>query len=412
MYENLKQMLFKLDAEKAHNAAEFFLCKVAPLPLVQDLLAWRFIKCDERLANTLDSVYFPNPVGISAGFDKNATMLRGLSALGFGFIEVGTITQAPQSGNPKPRIFRFPQEHSLQNMMGFNNNGVSKIAKRLQKLYPFCLPIGANIGKNKIIAQSDSLQNYENTLLELLGLADYFVFNVSSPNTPKLRDLQNKSFVASLFKMARKHTQKPLFLKISPDMHTDDMLEVIESAIKHGCSGIIATNTSIDYTLLQGAKDQGGISGGALKERSREVFAHIAKEFFGKTLLVSSGGIDNADEAYERIKMGASLVQIYTGFVYQGPSLPKHINEGIIARMQADGFTHISEAIGANHTTKPRKSKDTKPARERKSPQAKTTESSKSSTKVASPATKASRDSKKPKSPTKRTRTNNDTTNA
>ena len=383
MYDRCKQMLFKLDAEKAHNVAEFFLRKIAPLPLVQDLMAWQFVRCDERLANTLDSVFFPNPVGLSAGFDKNATMLKGLSALGFGFLEVGTITQAPQSGNPKPRLFRFPQSQSLQNMMGFNNNGVIKIAKRL------------------------TLQNYENTLLELLDLADYFVFNVSSPNTPKLRDLQNKTFIASLCKMARRHTDKPIFVKISPDMHTDDMLEVIESAIKHGCSGIIAANTSIDYSLLQGAKDQGGISGGALKERSREVFERIAKEFFGKTLLVSSGGIDNADEAYERIKMGASLVQIYTGLIYQGPSLPKRINEGILARMQADGFAHISEAIGANHVTKsPKSSKDkeTKPAEatEEKSMQAISIESTesnkpkarKSSTKTTSRAGRIGRDSK------------------
>lgn len=414
MYENLKQVLFKLDAEKAHNIVEFFLRKVAPLPLVQDLLAWQFVKCDERLANTLDSVRFPNPVGVSAGFDKNATMLKGLGALGFGFIEVGTITQAPQSGNPKPRLFRFPQEHSLQNMMGFNNNGVSKIAKRLQKLYPLCLPIGANIGKNKIIAQSDSLQNYENTLLEVLDLADYFVFNVSSPNTPKLRDLQNKGFVASLFKMARKHTQKPIFLKISPDMHTDDMLEVIESAIKHGCSGIIATNTSIDYSLLKGAKSEGGISGEALKERSREVFESIAKEFFGKTLLISSGGIDSADEAYERIKMGACLVQIYTGLVYQGPSLPRRINEGILARMQADGFAHISEAIGVSHTTKSHKNaKDSKSAKD-KEQEINITESAKakSNAKATSSVAKQSKDSTKPKSPTKRTRASDDETNA
>ena len=414
MYENFKQVLFKLDAEKAHSVAEFFLRKVAPLPLVQDLLAWRFVKCDERLANTLDSVYFPNPVGISAGFDKNATMLRGLSALGFGFIEVGTITQAPQSGNPKPRLFRFPKERSLQNMMGFNNNGVSKIAKRLKRAYPFCLPIGANIGKNKIIAQSDSLQNYENTLLELLDLADYFVFNVSSPNTPKLRDLQNKTFITSLCKMARRHTNKPIFVKISPDMHTDDMLEVIESAIRQGCSGIIAANTSIDYSLLKGAKQEGGISGEALKERSREVFACIAKEFFGKTLLISSGGIDSADEAYERIKMGASLVQVYTGLVYEGASLSKRINEGILARMQADGFSHISEAIGANHTANSR-TRDSKPTKDTESKKAKATESPKTKTSTKVAGTRQSRDSKdapKPKSPAKRTKASDNEANA
>lgn len=349
MYDKVRSLLFKLQPERAHSLAERFLRYFCVLPGVQDVLVQNFVIADSRLANDILGLHFPNPLGLPAGFDKNAMMIEGLSMLGFGFLEVGTITQTPQSGNPKPRLFRFPKEKSLQNCMGFNNQGVLSVAKRLKKITPFAIPLGLNLGKNKIIAQRDSLKNYENTLKELLEYGDYFVFNVSSPNTPKLRDLQNKEFISSLCKMARNNTQKPVFIKLSPDMHDEDLLEVIESAYKNGCNGIIATNTTIDYSLLEGARNEGGLSGQVLKEKSREVFASIAKEFFGKLTLVSVGGIDDAKEAYERIKMGASLIQAYTGFVYKGPSFAKDINEGILELMQKDGFNHISEAIGVDY---------------------------------------------------------------
>lgn len=353
MYEKIRPLLFKLDPENSHALCAFFLRQIATLPLVQDMIASQCVLSDERLSQHIDSLYFSNPVGLSAGFDKNANMIKGLSTLGFGFLEVGTITHTAQSGNPRPRLFRFVEEESLQNAMGFNNDGVVKILRRLQKIYPFSLPIGVNVGKNKVITQSDSVKNYENAFKECIEVADYFVFNLSSPNTPNLRDLQNVKFVANLFAMARDYTNKPLFIKISPDMPNDDMLEVIESAHKNGASGVIATNTSVDYTLLSNAKENGGISGKAIAELSASVFASIAREFFGKMTLISSGGIYDANEAYTRLRLGASLLQVYTGLIYRGPNFAKELNDGILALMQKDGFSHISEVIGvdANKTT-------------------------------------------------------------
>lgn len=349
MLEKISSLLLKLQPENAHSVVEFCLRNLAVLPIVQDILAHNFVLRDSRLANTLLDLSFDNPVGLAAGFDKNATMCRGLSLLGFGFLEIGTITQNPQSGNPKPRIFRFLQERSLQNCMGFNNQGVQNVTKHLQSITPFCLPLGINIGKNKIIAQDDSLRNYENALKGLLAYGDYFVLNVSSPNTPQLRDLQNKEFIGSLCNMARSYTDKPIFIKLSPDMHTQDLLEVIQQAIDNGVSGIIATNTTTNYSLLQGSKEEGGISGEALREYAKDVFRTITKEFFGKTLLISVGGIANAQEAYERLKMGASLIQVYTGLIYEGPGLIRDINLGILGLMSQDGFEHISQVIGSDY---------------------------------------------------------------
>ena len=354
LYQMLSPYLFKLDAERAHNLAESFIKRVLPLPLVQDYVAGKNCVVDKALSVEVAGMRFYNPVGLAAGFDKNATMIKGLSALGFGFLEIGTITQAPQEGNPKPRLFRHTQEQSLQNAMGFNNQGSLAISKRLKAFYPYAIPLGVNIGKNKIIAQSDSLKNYENVLLDCLEVGDYFTFNLSSPNTPNLRDLQNVSFVQELFVMARTHTQKPLFLKISPDMDKDEMLKVVEMSIKSGASGIIATNTTIDYSLVQNPKDSGGISGAALKQKSKEILRILSESFFSKIALISVGGIDNAQEAYERIKLGASLVQVYSGLVFQGPSLCKNINEGLLQCLRADGFTHLYEALGQDIKAKPK----------------------------------------------------------
>ncbi len=354
LYQMLSPYLFKLDAEKAHSLAESFIKRVVPLPLVQDYIAGKNCVVDKALSVEVAGMRFYNPVGLAAGFDKNATMIKGLSALGFGFLEIGTITQAPQEGNPKPRLFRHTQEQSLQNAMGFNNQGSLAISKRLKEFYPYAIPLGINIGKNKIIAQSDSLKNYENVLLDCLEVGDYFTFNLSSPNTPNLRDLQNVSFVQELFAMARTHTQKPLFLKISPDMDKDEMLKVVEMSVKSGASGIIATNTTIDYTLVQNPKESGGISGAALKQKSKEILRILSESFFGKIVLISVGGIDSPQEAYERIKLGASLVQVYSGLVFQGPSLCKNINEGLLQCIQADGFTHLHEALGQDIKTKPK----------------------------------------------------------
>lgn len=370
LYKMISPYIFTLDPEKAHNLVAWALKNIAPMPLVQDFLAGRYCVVDEVLATEVCGLKFYNPVGLAAGFDKNATMIKGLSTLGFGFLELGTITQVPQEGNPKPRIFRYANEKSIQNAMGFNNHGSLEVAKRLKNLYPYSIPLGVNIGKNKAIAQSDSLQNYEAALLDLLEVGDYYVFNLSSPNTPNLRDLQNVSFVGELFAMARKHTNKPLFLKIAPDMDIDEMLKVVDKAIKSGANGIIATNTTIDYSVLEGARDTGGVSGAALKEKSKEVFKLLSQAFFGKTALISVGGIDSAQEAYERLKLGANLVQVYSGLIFEGPRLCQKINSGLAQLLRQEGFSSLQEAIGVDRDTlKPKRGRKKSLAEEAKKSQ-------------------------------------------
>lgn len=346
MYRYLRNVIFKIDPEIDHHIVEFCLKNLAPLPLVNDMLANQFYYFDECLAQEVLGMRFYNPVGLAAGFDKNATMLEGLALMGFSFVEAGSTTLLPQEGNPKPRIFRFVAEESIQNAMGFNNDGATKIAQRIKEIYPFKIPIAINLGKNK--TAEDALKNYEENLKTFENLGDFYVFNVSSPNTPNLRDLQNEEFVKELFAMARKHTDKPLFLKVCPDNQIQNTLKVCQSAIDGGANGIVATNTTMDYSLVQSPKSIGGISGRALRNKSREVFYEIAKAFFGKATLISVGGIFDGEEAYGRIKMGASLVEIYSALIFEGPSVIKKINQELALLLKQDGYNHISEAIGAD----------------------------------------------------------------
>lgn len=346
MYSLLRNVLFRFDAEFDHRLAEFYLRHFAPLPLVNDWMAKEFCYVDERLKNEVLGQKFYNPVGIGAGFDKNAKMIEGLSLLGFGFLELGSVTYLPQNGNPKPRLFRFVREESLQNAMGFNNDGSIRIAERIAQTYPYRIPLWINLGKNK--DATDALKNYEENLRIFKDLGDGFVFNISSPNTPNLRDLQNENFVNELFAMARSHTDKPLFLKICPDNKIEATLKVCQSAISAGAQGIVATNTTTDYSLLPSHREYGGISGKALCAKSREVFYEISNAFFKKAILIASGGIFNGEEAYSRIKMGASLVEVYSALVFEGPSVCKKINQEIADLLRIDGFEHISEAIGVD----------------------------------------------------------------
>lgn len=346
MYKKLRKYIFKLDPENAHKITENLLILAQATPFVPEKLALRFCVADSRLKTSVCGMDFYNPVGLAAGFDKNATMTKGLLALGFGHIELGTITPKPQEGNPKPRLFRYVEQNSIQNAMGFNNDGASAILRRVARIHPFAVPLGINIGKNKITEPEKALFDYKKLISNFKGVGDYFAINLSSPNTPNLRDLQNEEFVQTLFSEITKQSDKPIFLKISPDMQIDSMLRVCECAIENGAAGIIATNTTIDYALLKGAKDFGGISGEALKKKSREIFGILSESFFGKTALISVGGINDSDEAYERIKLGANLVQVYSAMIFEGPSLARDINRGILERLEEDGFKNINEAIG------------------------------------------------------------------
>lgn len=347
-YQTAKKFLFLLNPENAHGVINFCLRITEKVPFLQKIIAKMYRVSDASLAQNIFGKTFENPVGLGAGFDKNSDHIEAMKALGFGFTEVGTITPLPQDGNPKPRLFRLIEDRSIQNAMGFNNKGMEHTANILAKYKNSIFPIGVNIGKNKITSEAAALSDYEKLIKKLGIFGDYMVINISSPNTPGLRNLQNEEFITSLFKMAKKLTKKPILLKIAPDMSNDEAVNLCKIAISAGASGIIATNTTVDYSLTPNAKDFGGISGELLKVKSRNLFKAIGKEFYGKTLLISVGGIDSAKEAYERIKDGATLIQVYSMLIYEGPSLIKNINNGLVELLKADGYTNISQAIGAN----------------------------------------------------------------
>jgi len=347
-YQTIKPWLFKLEPESAHHLAEFALrvpniCQIPFNPFLESHFVTNDILKQKLFGRT-----FLNPVGLGAGFDKNATMVRGMQILGFGFTEIGTVTPKPQEGNPKPRMFRHIEERSIQNAMGFNNDGLLKVQRRLKERYPFTTPIGINIGKNKVTPEAEAINDYTTLIKALHELGDYLVINISSPNTPGLRDLQNEEFITRLFEEAKAITAKPILLKIAPDMSKEDAVALTTLAVEKGADGIIATNTTVDYSLVKHPKDIGGLSGAVLKEKSFEIFEAVAKELYGKTTLISVGGIDSAKEAYRRIKAGASLVQIYSGLIFGGPDLIKNINTELSELIRADGYTNITQAIGAD----------------------------------------------------------------
>ena len=347
-YDTLKKIFFRFDPETAHKIAEFGLRALYATPGGLEALAKFGVYKDEILTQNIWNLSFDNPVGIAGGFDKNATMIAPLAALGYGHIDFGTFTPRPQSGNEKPRLFRLVSEQSIQNAMGFNNEGADVIERRVRKIYPFKIPIAANIGKNKATSNEDALSDYEALGRKFNGLCDFFIINVSSPNTPNLRALQENSFISELIGAMKKITNRPLVLKLAPDMSAAQAIALCECAVQSGANGIIINNTSVDYSLSPNARDFGGLSGRLITEKSRKLFAQVARELFGRTILISCGGIDSAQEAYERIKSGASLVQIFTAFIFKGPFVAKSINEGLAEFLRADGFKNISEAVGVN----------------------------------------------------------------
>ncbi len=347
-YQSIKPWLFKLEPETAHHVAEtaLRLPNICQIPF-NSFLESHFITNDVLTQELFGRTFF-NPIGLGAGFDKNATMIRGMQILGFGFTEIGTVTPKPQEGNPKPRMWRHPEEETLQNAMGFNNDGLLKVQKRLKERYPFTTPIGVNIGKNKVTADSEAINDYTTLIKALHELGDYLVINISSPNTPGLRDLQNEEFITRLFAEAKAITDKPILLKIAPDMSVEDAVALTTMAVEKGADGIISTNTTIDYSLVKSPFDKGGLSGAVLKQKSFEIFEAIAKELYGKTTLISVGGVDSAEEAYKRIKAGASLVQILSGLIFNGPDMIKNINTELTELIKADGYSNITQAIGAD----------------------------------------------------------------
>lgn len=350
----VRPLLFRLDPETAHGVAMSALRAVQAVPPLAAGLRRRFLVDAPALSQTLFGCELPNPVGLAAGFDKDAVAVRGLAALGFGCVEIGTVTPKPQAGNPRPRLFRHSEAESLQNAMGFNNAGLEAARTRLARFSETFsqtktarVLIGVNVGKNKATPPEAAVGDYEVLIRAFADLCDYLVVNISSPNTPGLRDLQNETFLRSVLGTATGITGRPVLVKIAPDLEPAEAVRLAEVAVDAGAAGVVATNTTNDYALLPGAKDFGGLSGRVLKEKSFRIFEAVARRLFGRAVLVSVGGIDSGAEAYRRLRAGASLVQVYTALVYQGPSLARRINEELLELMRRDGAKGIGEVIGA-----------------------------------------------------------------
>jgi dihydroorotate dehydrogenase len=341
IYPFIRNSLFLLPPETAHNVSMKGLDLVAALPGINTLMRSYFQVQDPSLSKTVFGLHFPNPVGLGAGFDKNAAHLDGLEMLGFGFVEIGTVTPKPQAGNPQPRLFRIPDQKALINRMGFNNDGVEVIAKRLKERKASTqsnLIIGGNIGKNKVTENQDAWKDYCTNFIGLEEVVDYFVVNVSSPNTPGLRELQEKEALRKIFTELQliNKNNKPILLKTAPDLETSALDDIIALTSEVKIDGLVSSNTTLDRSLLNEANKirvnelgAGGLSGLPLLQKSNQVLEYLYKGLGDKLPIIASGGIFKPADAKAKMDAGASLVQVWTGFIYEGPGIVKNILQAI-----------------------------------------------------------------------------------
>ena len=360
MYKLLRSFLFLFDPEWVHYFSMNSLKLICKLPFGKSIIKKLFAP-KKNIQYSIFNIQFPNRVGLGAGFDKNAKYLNELEALGFGFVEIGTVTPKPQAGNDKPRLFRLPKDKALINRMGFNNDGVEVVAERLKKwkvetgklkvhieqdtnfqlsTFNSKLIIGGNIGKNKTTPNEDAWKDYEICFTALHPYVDYFVVNVSSPNTPGLRELQEKDSLKKILENLQTQNlkfeiQRPILLKIAPDLTTEQLDDVIDLALEINLDGLVATNTTISRENLRSTNSTvlkigaGGLSGMPLKQKSNDIIKYISQKTNGKIPIISSGGIFTALDAKESLHSGAALIQVWTGFIYEGPSIVKKICNGI-----------------------------------------------------------------------------------
>ncbi|HEX8660181.1 MAG TPA: quinone-dependent dihydroorotate dehydrogenase [Hymenobacter sp.] len=345
MYKSLvKPLLFNLDAERAHHLVFDNLRRAARVPGTKALLRGLYQFQHPSLEREVFGLKFPNPVGLAAGFDKNAALTDELATLGFGFVEIGTVTPRPQPGNPAPRLFRLPQDEALINRMGFNNDGALVVAARLAKRRNRQLIIGGNIGKNKDTPNERAADDYEACFEALADVVDYFVVNVSSPNTPNLRQLQEKKPLIELLQRVQarnlsRATPRPLLLKIAPDLTNAQLDDILEIARETQLSGLVATNTTISRDDLRtetghvAGLGAGGLSGRPLRARATEVIRYLHRHSDGALPIIGAGGVHSAADAQEKLAAGAVLVQLYTGFIYEGPALVRKINEQLVGSL-------------------------------------------------------------------------------
>ncbi len=357
----IRPILFRIQPEKAHEfGVNSLKIGLGSKPL-QNFARKKF-SCNSFGKLERFGLKFANPLGIAAGFDKNAVVVNQLAAVGFGFIEVGTVTFEPQKGNPKPRMFRLPEDSALINRLGFNNQGTKKVVERLKTSRPDCV-LGVNIGKNKNVPNEEAIENYLASFDLAHEVADYIAVNVSSPNTPNLRELQKSDNLEELLgalqnrnsELNEKHQRKtPLLVKIAPDLSDFEIEAIAHICLKLNISGVVATNTTISrLSLLTGENEikqigNGGLSGKPIAKRSNEVIEKIYKYSNGKLPIIGVGGIFTAEDAFQKIASGASLLQAYTGFVYGGITFARDVNFGLVKILEEKGFKSLDEAIGAN----------------------------------------------------------------
>ncbi|MFN8260604.1 MAG: quinone-dependent dihydroorotate dehydrogenase [Chitinophagales bacterium] len=346
MYKILRFFLFKMDAETAHHLTLKGFGFLIKIPFVKAILHFLYVTENKKLERNVFGLTFKNPVGLAAGLDKNAECIDAFAAVGFGFIEIGTVTPLAQPGNDKPRLFRLTQDEAIINRMGFNNEGMAAVKENIQKSQlnnpKSQILIGGNIGKNKITPNERAVDDYIKCFHGLYDVVDYFVVNVSSPNTPNLRELQEKEPLKKLlFTLqelnAKQIKQKPILLKIAPDLTHEQLDDIIEIVFETKLSGIVATNTTISRDDLSTDKKKvdaigpGGLSGKPLTNKSTAIIKYIVQQSKHQIPVIAVGGIMRADDAIEKLNAGASLVQLYTGFIYEGPGLIKEINKRIIS---------------------------------------------------------------------------------
>jgi dihydroorotate dehydrogenase len=349
----LRWILFRFDPELVHRLAHRLL-RLVPTGLAR----WRRPRADPRLRVRCMGLDFESPIGLAAGFDKGDISVAALLGMGFSHLEIGTITPRPQPGNDRPRIFRLPEHWALINRMGFNNEGSAACATRLAALDPAARTglVGVNVGKNKVTPNEQALDDYLACIDTLHPFADYLVVNISSPNTPGLRQLQERDALDRLLRgcverLRARAPGKGLVVKLAPDLTPEALDEAVDVAIAAGVAAIAATNTTLSRDGVEGhprAGEAGGLSGAPLTNRAQEVVRRVALRAAGRVPVIGSGGVMSAEDAWARLRAGATLVQVYTGFIYAGPGFPSQLNAGLLRLMERDGFRTIAEAIGAD----------------------------------------------------------------
>ena len=350
LYERVRPALFSLPAETAHNLGKRAMGAVQSASPVRRAVRRRYRYRHPMLETEQFGFSFPAPVGVAAGFDKNAEVMHCLADLGFGFVEVGTVTPYPQPGNERPRLFRLPEDEAMINRLGFNSQGAERVRERLAERGTPSVPVGVNVGKMNTSDAAEAIEDYRRVVDRLSAHADYFVVNVSCPNTPEEYDEQSPEHLREIFTTLEDETDldAPLLVKVSPDSRGDDLAGLVDILEEFAVDGIVATNTTTDRGGVTGDRrdEWGGLSGKPLEEKATGTVAELYR--LTDLPIVGVGGVDDAESAYRKIRAGASLVQVYTGFVYRGPSLPREIDRGLVELLREDGFDSLEAAVGVD----------------------------------------------------------------